>query len=222
MNSVPKIIFLAGVDGCGKTTLACWLNEYLASEGINASVVWSRFNNYFSKPLLALTRLTGHNYRKTIDGVKFGFHDFEGLHIYNRVFVLLQAIDVNIATYFKIQRPLQATDVLVCERGPWDTLVDVMADTGIHGLPDSLRGGLYTASVRNDAAVFMIRRDLSKILTTRPELVHDYKLKTRMELYAKLARKEEWCVIDNNQSLEHAKEQIASQLKRLAGKSSRG
>jgi len=96
-DSLPRIIFLAGVDGCGKTTLSRWLNEYLAAEGVNTRVIWSRFNNYLSKPLLALTRVTGHNYRKTIDGVKFGFHDFDNLYVYSRVFALLQAIDVNIA-----------------------------------------------------------------------------------------------------------------------------
>ncbi|MFQ5644536.1 MAG: hypothetical protein ACE5FQ_12695, partial [Thiogranum sp.] len=156
LDRLPKIIFIAGVDGCGKTTLSRWLDEYLLSEGVRTSVVWSRFNNYLSKPLLALTRFTGHNYRKTIDGEKFGFHDFEGLHIYNRVFVLLQAIDVNIATYLKIRRPLQATDVLVCERGPWDTLVDVMADTGMEGLGASPVGRLYTALVRDNTTVLCI------------------------------------------------------------------
>ena len=212
LDSMPRIIFLAGVDGCGKTTLAHWLNEHLSSEGVNTSVVWSRFNNYLSKPLLALTRFTGHNYRKTIDGVKFGFHDFEDLYIYSRVFALLQAVDVNIATYFKIRRPLQTTDILVCERGPWDTLVDVMADTGMEGLGSSSVGGLYTAMVRNNAIVLCISRSHENIVNSRHELIYDYKLERKIDLYLKLGEDESWYLIDNNRSLDDAKQDMLKAL----------
>ena len=44
-----KIVFLAGVDGCGKTTLAHKVIDRLNSKGIPAVHVWSRFNNYLSK-----------------------------------------------------------------------------------------------------------------------------------------------------------------------------
>ncbi len=208
LNTMPRIICLAGVDGCGKTTLAHWLCEYLISEGINTKVVWSRFNNYLSKPMLAITRLTGHNYRKTIDGEKFGFHDFDGLPIYNRVFALCQAVDVNIATYFKIKRPLKTADVIVCERGPWDTLVDVMADTGMKRLGSSLVGRLYTAQVRENAAVICISRSHENIVGSRSELLLDHKMKRKIDLYSKLAKDKHWHLIDNNRSLDDAKQDM--------------
>lgn len=213
-NGLPEIIFIAGVDGCGKTTLAHWLSEHLVAQGVNSTIVWSRFNNYLSKPLLALTRLTGHNHRHTIDGVRFGFHDFENLHGYKQLFVLLQAIDVNIAVRFKILRALRTSEVLVCERGPWDTLVDVMADTGMEKLHDWLIGKMYTMQIKGRSSVLHISRSYQNIIETRGELVHDYKLEHKIALYAKLAEQKNWHTIDNNKSLDDTKRAILDVMDR--------
>lgn len=211
--TLAPIIFVTGVDGCGKTTLANWLNEQLRARGIDSRVVWSRFNNYLSKPLLALTRLSGHNYYRDINGEPFGFHDFDRLHGYKQLFALLQAIDVNIATRWHILRALGNDRMLVGERGPWDTLVDVMADTGMEGLGRSALGRFYTSPVRGCSRVLYVDRSLDNILATRPELADDHKMARKIALYGMLAEQENWPVIDNNQSLDAAKQQIAQILK---------
>lgn len=205
---VPSLISVVGVDGSGKTTLANWLLEELRSAGREPVLVWSRFRNYLSKPLLALTRLTGHNYYRSYDGVKFGFHDFERLVGYREAFALLQAVDVNIAAFARIHRLRACADIVVCERGPWDTLVDVTADTGLSWLPGSSLGAMYSLLIRRDARVLWIARDRANILTTRPELVHDHKLAPRMAVYRELAARHSWQIIDNNGSLDFAKMQI--------------
>lgn len=212
-QSLPSLISIIGVDGSGKTTLTNWLAEELEMHGRKPVLVWSRFRNYLSKPLLALTRLSGHNKYKTIDGVRFGFHDFESLPVYREFFAVLQAIDVNIAAYARIQRLRKQADLLICERGPWDTLVDVTADTGLTWLPASLLGSAYTLQMQHDARVLWISREQENILRTRPELVHDHKLPQRMALYARLAKRHRWEVIDNNGTLDEAKEQIRAALR---------
>ena len=155
----PSLISIVGVDGSGKTTLSGWLAEELAKCGRRPVVVWSRFRNYLSKPLLALTRLSGHNYYRTIEGVRFGFHDFERLVGYRELFALLQAIDVNIAAYARIHRIRGRSDVVICERGPWDTLVDVTVDTGLAWLPASPLGSVFSMLMRHDACVLWISRE---------------------------------------------------------------
>ena len=207
-KAVPSLISIVGVDGSGKTTLSGWLAEELASRGLEPVLVWSRFRNYLSKPLLALTRLSGHNYYRTIEGIRFGFHDFERLIGYRELFALLQVIDVNIAAYARIHRMRGRSDAVICERGPWDTLVDVTVDTGLSWLPRSRLGSIYSLLMKRDARVLWISRKRDGILLTRPELVHDHKLQPRMAVYAELAAMHGWDVIDNNGELESAKAQI--------------
>lgn len=209
---MPTLISIVGVDGSGKSTLASWLIDTLKREGYHSTLVWSRFRNYLSKPLLALTRLTGHNHYETLDGIRFGFHDFNNLVGYRELFAVLQAVDVNIAAYSRITRRRRTNDVVVCERGPWDTLVDVIADTGLTWLTESALGRSYSALVRRDAIVLWIARDLERILDTRPELRHDQKLPGRIESYRRLADRYGWRVIDNNGTLEHTQQQICDEL----------
>lgn len=219
---IPTLISIVGVDGSGKTTLANWLAGELAAQGREPVLVWSRFRNYLSKPLLALTRLTGHNYYKTLDGVRFGFHDFERLVGYRELFAVLQAVDVNIAAYARIHRRRASSDIVICERGPWDTLVDVTADTGLSWLPGSSLGSMYTLLMRRDARVLWISRSPENILSTRVELKNDYKLRARMDVYQRLSELHHWTVIDNNDSLDAAKLQIAGVLGLSVGDQYRG
>jgi len=210
-----KVIYIIGTDGAGKTHVSDWLLQRLQAGGYDARKVWSRFNNYFSKPFLAATRLTGHNYYKMIDGTLFGFHDFEGLKGFKNLFAALQCIDVNLASAFKLKRIARNSDIVVCERGPWDTLVDVIADTRLLSLESNALGRLYTCQLASIETVpVLIRRSPENIFTTRPELLHDLKLPFRLEVYERLAEKHNWLVVDNNGALESTKEQLITCLRR--------
>lgn len=213
MNTIiPSLIFITGTDGAGKSCHAQWLVNHLRERGLKTGLIWSRFNNFLSIPLLALTRLTGHNYYQTIDGVLFGFHNFEYLNGFRQLFAILQAIDVNIASFRYIKAKRRKFDVLVCERGPWDTLVDVIADTGLEALSNNLLGRMFTAQVCKDAKVLPIMRSIENILLTRPELASDYKLKRKMLIYKRLAAINNWMVIDNNGLMESTRSQISGIL----------
>lgn len=209
---LPSLICIVGVDGSGKTTLTDWLVDELASNNVESLQVWSRFRNYLSKPLLAVTRLTGHNHYKKIDNVLFGFHDFENLIGYRELFAVLQAVDVNIGAYFHISRKRKTTDAIICERGPWDTLVDVASDTGMNWLPSSKLGKMYGLMMHKDTKVFWVDRSYDNIIATRKELRNDYKLRKRIELYKHLADIKGWEIIDNNDTLDAAKQKIRNLL----------
>jgi hypothetical protein len=204
----PPLIFITGTDGAGKSCLSKWLVGYFKEHDLKAGLVWSRFNNFLSKPLLGLTRLTNHNYYKMIDGVLFGFHNFEHLNGFRHVYAVTQAIDVNLAALRDIRIARRRFDIVLCERGPWDTLVDVIADTGIDDLHQTPLGRVFTMQVRNGSAVILINRSKDKILNSRPELVHDNRLDRKIEIYKKLAKSNGWFSVDNNSSLAKTKRQI--------------
>lgn len=218
-KKIPSLIFVTGTDGSGKTCISNWLVERLRDSGISTALVWSRFNNYLSKPFLGITRLSGHNYYRMYNGVKFGFHDFEKLSVIRNFFAVLQLIDVNIATYLYIKKPLQKFDVVVCERGPWDTLMDIVVDTSLFNLLGSSFGQLFTAQVHNNKSlVLFIKRSKINILCTRPELIHDYKLVKKIAVYNQSANIYGWKIIDNNASLAETHEQINRILRLAQGK----
>jgi thymidylate kinase len=206
---LPQLISIVGVDGSGKTTLIKAVIDRLEKQSICVEVVWSRFNNYLSKPLLALTRLSGHNRRLMIDGKAFGFHNFERLVGYREVFAMTQAVDVNLAAWRHIRPALRReNDLVVLERGPWDTLVDVMADTGMTGLAKSIVGRWIVRSVVDVASTVLIRRPVAQIMESRSELRHDRKLTIRASHYDWLAQSLQWIVVENDTTIETATEAL--------------
>ena len=211
-----RIIALAGIDGSGKTTLSSWLCAELLRRGHAPEVIWSRFNNYFSAPFLAATRLTGHNYYTSNEGTRMGFHSFESLPVpIGALFVFLQVIDVNIATLFKVNIPSRRKPVVVCERGPWDTLVDVSADLMSETLPKGVWSDLFLNQIESRTDMVLVERDVNRIRACRPELRYDRKLEFRQQAYRALAERRGWAIVDNNGSLEETQAQLSQWLDSL-------
>ena len=100
--NLPKLIFITGIDGSGKTLLSKMLISELEKKGLPTVHMWSRFNNITSKPLLAFCRFNGLNYYKQHDETIIGYHDFERSRIISWLFIFFQLIDVWLVTLFKI------------------------------------------------------------------------------------------------------------------------
>jgi len=203
-----KLFFVVGVDGSGKTTITNELVKICQENNIECQNVWSRFNNYFSLPLIGITKLSGHCYYKEIMGKPMGFHDYENLSIIRELFFFLQIIDVNIATFFRITRKVNDRKLTICERGPYDTFVDVLADTQLNSKKFYNFERFFCFQVKKDTQVIYIRRDYENIIRTRPELAYDEKLPFRIKMYERLAKKKSWQIVDNNGSLEKTQKKI--------------
>ena len=204
-----EVIFFVGADGSGKSYYSKWLQEYFSNKKYSTIVVWSRFNNYLTKPLLGVLRFTGHSYYREHAGVMFGYHDFERLLFLHPIYIFLQIIDVNLASYFKIYKIKKKYDVVICERGPLDTLVDVLVDVG--------RNNIYFKKIffyilKKNITVFFIDRDADKIISTREELIYDYKLQRKIDTYRRMSLEFNWNVIDNNGRIDETKKQILSHI----------
>jgi hypothetical protein len=212
VKQIPRIICFVGPDGCGKSTLARIAAEELSRQGLRALVVWSRFNNFLSKPLLALALCTGHNRREVHDGAVFGYHDFQCAPWLSYPFILLQTIDVNLACLTKRIQVEQQADILIFERSPWDTLADIIVDTGCRSLTATVWGRLITVQMRGRGPVFYVNRSKDLIMKTRPELKHDRRLDEKIAAYAELAVACGWAPLDNNRPLAEVTRELAGRL----------
>lgn len=215
MNGRRCLVF-AGADGSGKSTLARAAAAECARLGRPAEVVWLRYHNYLSKPLLALARCTGHNRREQHGGVTFGYHDFQRAAGLRYPFIALQAVDVNVAAWLRRRRQNPQAAVLVFERSPWDTLADVMLDTGCDALATNVWGRWITAAMRGLGPVLWVRRSLPAILASRPELRHDRLLERKLDLYTRLAALHRWPALDNDRPLDEARAAVREWCARVA------
>ena len=128
------------------------------------------------------------------------------------LYVGMQVVDVNIATLFKIYRPSRHTQVTICERGPWDTLVDIAADTALDALAGPFVARLFYGQVAQRTDMVLVDRDADLIETSRPELKFDIKLRVRQRLYRRLAEIGGWKILDNNGDLEDTKKDFSAWL----------
>lgn len=209
-----RIVFLTGVDGSGKTFFARQLIDALTSRGFRVIHVWSRFNNYLSKPLLAIARGMGLNYYETRDGVKIGYHDFEKNPIIAFLFVWLQLFDVWIASVAKFWTPLIFKDhvLIVSDRGPHDTLMDVVLDTGKEDLPYTFLGKLYCRAIPFRHKILFINRKREKIESSRPDIKVDRKFPRRLNLYLRHQENLGFCAISNDGNPDQTLSQIMVEL----------
>ena len=208
-KSLPKMVFITGIDGSGKTLLASRVVAALRDMGVRSSGGWSRHGNYFSRPLLALCLLTGHNRRERHAGVRFGYYEFWKSPALARLYLLLQKVDVSIANYWRLYRKQRGSQILVCDRGPYDTIVDIMLATRI----DLTRREKFSGFLRwipSSHEVIHLTRPPASIFESRPELRHDSSLSKKLALYQELQGQLGWSEVANDDSPDVVAERILS------------
>lgn len=208
----PNLIFITGVDGSGKSFITEKLIGELKKREIPVRHLWSRFNNIVTKPLLAFCRLIGLNYYETKNGTRIGYHDFEKSKIISWCFIICQLVDIWIVTLVKIWPQIITNNILVCDRGAYDTLIDVMVDTKNRSLGCSKIGEAFLLLLPRRHKVFFLQRDPKLIISSRPDVEVDKNFDLRRELYRFCAQRFNWLVVDNNGHPDDTLNQILSKL----------
>lgn len=203
------MIALVGVDGSGKTRLADLLMDRLARAAVPHRQVWSRFRNYLSKPLLAVTRLTGHNRKETVGEVRIGYHDFAGNRLLAWGFLALQTVDLalDIAIRFRLRR----RGTIVADRCALDSLVDIAVDTGLDDVVCDRLAPRLVRMLPQPCLAVVVERPPAQIAAQRPDAMADRHFARRRALYARLAQRLRLPVLRNDGSLDAA----LSELSRL-------
>ena len=200
-----RLVAFCGVDGTGKSFLLAHLRERCAKAGIPSRHVWSRFRNYLSKPLLALTRLTGHNYKVEEKGVRIGYHDFAGHPWISWPFLVLQTIDqlLDITCRYHLPRFLPrflggSGAPVLGDRCVYDTLVDLAVDTGLDDLVIDGIGPWLVGLLPRPHLVILVDRHPLRIQEQRADALLDRHFHHRRQLYRRLARRFGLPIVDNN------------------------
>jgi len=203
-----RMICLIGIDGSGKSTLLAKLSEQLGLQQIAHGYIWSRFRNYLSKPLLALTRLSGHNRKVVIDGVRMGLHDFADPPWLAHLFLLLQKCDMRLDMELRYRPQLSQQDMILGDRCPLDTLVDLAIDTGMEDKILGNYGKQIFAALPQPALIVMVTRDAEATRKSRPDIAADPNYARRATLYNKLAAGFGLPVLHNNGTIEQSLSQL--------------
>ncbi len=206
MKNYKKIcICVSGLDGSGKTFI---INKIVNnfSNVINFKYIWSRFKNYTSKPLLLLTRLTGHNYKEKINGTKIGYHDFYKSKILSILFLFFQWID----QFLEIILRFKTSQVsIIADRCLVDTLVDISIDTKMEKFVFGIFAKSLFKLMPKDTIYIILKRNVELIKNNRPDAFYDKNLLRRKELFEKISKLYPIHIIENDNSSEETLNKIS-------------
>jgi len=206
-----SLICICGADGSGKTTILDHLRLELDAINLEYRYRWSRFRNYLSKPLLFILRLTGHNKKEVVQGVKVGYHEFQRSNIIAFSFLFLQWIDNAFDIWLRYR--FLRTSVIVGDRCVIDTLVDLAIDTGKEDFVFGAYGRSLIAMLPKPFKIFVIERDQLHIKRDRPDALFDRNHSDRQRLYRRLARDFDFQFLENNGEMAAILKAICRSLK---------
>jgi len=169
-----RFIYFTGVDGCGKSSVIDELIKEYERNGIKARRVWLRFNYFFTKPVLLLSRITGITRREKKGDKIVSIHDFHKSGLIAFIVQYLHLIDTFIAYIIKVSLPLKFTnDVILCDKFVYDILADFMVETRDLNLLDKRITKLFLKLIPKDMQVISFSVDKDEIIRRKPEVLID-------------------------------------------------
>lgn len=207
---LPRVIYVAGIDGSGKSAVTNHLATLLREHGRDVEILWLRFNNVLSKPLLGLCRMLGYTRYESVDGIRVGYHSFWRSRPISVAFILLQYLDAARVRYTRIlPRLLFTKKVLILDRYVYDILIDLAVDTGRPDIIESWIGRRFAALLPHGTRTLLIIRKLEDVLLVRPEGRVDGNFEARYRLFNSLADGGSLEVIANSGTLDELLESFS-------------
>lgn len=201
-TNVPKLIYVMGIDGSGKSTVSEHLAKQLREMGYDVDILWLRFNHVLSKPLLGFCRLLGYTKYETCDGIRVGYHNFYSSSIISYAFIFFQYLDAVRVKYTKIlPKYKNPNKVLILDRYVYDILIDIAVDTRKKDLLSSWFGKRFRKLLPEDTVTILVRRNLSDVLEVRPEGKVDRNFESRFHYFEGLKNNSGINTIDNSGTL---------------------
>ncbi len=190
-------IYITGSDGSGKTTLLEAIEEVYLLESKKTKHIWIRSPKILSKPLMIYCRLVGLTKYKTIDGVKYGRHDFYKSHFVSWLFPILQLLDFKIKWYLEKKR-IKSDEILLFDRFSLDTLADLMVDTKRMDLHKTSIGRSFIDLITENTRILIPSVEVETIRERKKDTLYDEKLVLKIKVYEILSKDLNINTIDNN------------------------
>ena len=195
---MESIIFLSGIDGSGKTTLAKSLVESLESRGLAADYVWYRWTAFFSYPLLALCRALGYTKREGYLVVREYYRNGAIASLW----AILYPLDYVLCSLVKIRTMRRTNSVVVFDRFIPDIIADVIFQTRINILKKFVGKILLSHLKRENFLGIILDVNEEVALSRKDDIPTRNYVEFKRSIYRVLAHAMGWRVLDGCRSVE--------------------
>lgn len=197
------LIYLTGIDGCGKTTLALKLAELLREQ--NYVYVYGQYIPFLMRPVKRLARAFFlPNENENTDYVRYlnrkkgasGRHGWLA-----RIYVLLWILDYSLQLACKLVKPLSTGKSIIMDRYYYDTAINLAI---LQGVPPAAAADLVKVMMRlfphPSLAIYIYLPEEVAFARKNDIPALDY-LQERQRYYQELARQNEWSAINGVQNV---------------------
>lgn len=206
-----QIYYIAGSDGSGKTTFLKELEKQLVLDNKITRHIWVRSPKILSKPLMAYCRLTGLTKYKTIDGIKYGKHEFYRSTFVSWLFPMLQLLDFKIKWYLE-KRKIRNNEIILFDRFNLDTLCDLMVDTKKMNLHKSWIGKEFMKLTPKKSRITILKVDEEIIKERKLDTLYDELLEDKINAFNILSKDFNINIVENNNDYATAKKEILNYM----------
>jgi len=174
----PLLIYVSGIDGSGKTTVATFLYYQLRKYGLPVVRIWFRFPYFLLYPILFLARKLGLTKVYESNSRTFTVHFFEPIaNPYTILFVFDFALNFMFRIVLRSLLPL----IIIVERGPLDSLVDLLSDISRVRVNSVLLK--FLLNLQKQGLIVVTSANLDTIRERRTEAKVDPKFTLKYKLY---------------------------------------
>jgi len=187
---ICHFVFISGVDGTGKTTQAFILRRFLSSMGFTVKYSWIRGkgNCFFSLPLLAICRFLGITIvHKIDDNLRVSEHRFFLSRFLSFIWTVSQLLDTSLTVLMmRIKAKISSCDVYIIDRGPLDTLVDLMFDTRFKFKVPFIYN-IFLSFIPKGSKVILLDADEKTVARRKRDIINLFQIRCRRRIYKFLA-----------------------------------
>jgi dTMP kinase len=201
-----KYIAIVGIDGCGKTTQAKLLVEYLSKKGIKTSYVWGRWQPWVLRPFIkkwkkSVTKNTGKP-QEQVNEIKSAKLRIFSNKFFRVAWFLFFIVEYVLQVFFKVTLKRLAGIMVVSDRTFYDSMIDQSINLRRKNLIKSLSSPLMKFIFQSPNLAIYINCPSQTAFDRKNDIADASVLEERRILYDRLALEYKWTIVDGTLPVE--------------------